>query len=979
MNHLKKLLVVLVAAMMVINSLSLSVFAYKEGTTPKFQASISSTTSDGQTTTVEGTVYDDYGMELVLPNTKVNASNAEVKIKLTNVASLGGIDREASMRLTTGSTAELFVYDIMKRIAGEEEALFAFQDANVHAVVKTAEESKEVSYQFAGSDFDNEANSVKTVTGTADTEAARAAWMLLVEQIETGTTDDEDSYIIIANGSTLQIGKEVLSFEADKTDDLKLDNFTDLDAMSANIRNYLKLDSSRVSKLSATLKKGTKLKVGQSYATLLKDAVITLEGVGDVSDLHVLSELRDQNDKKAIALGLLTCMNKAIGLADKAENVNAILDFSEKEPELEEDVKFRIKVSSKASDGSIGSVTGSVYSDYNGDIVVNGTIVSRSNMTVDVWMQNVLSLGVEGIRHYSRTVYPVENGADANLVNAMNALFNPLKDKDTKIIGKVGDLSATYTITYDGNIVKANTTENDARAVFQELVKNVTTETLTDEDSYIELANGSYLVSGNQKLEFENKNGEALRIDNITSWGDLEQEIRDAVTLTELDEAYDHFEAYLEPGTIIRLGQSLAKLNAEVRIAANIGDLSEALIALRDAATKEDMLGAIMQGILKGIEEIAGKPTTVEFEVGHIYDENSEVTYSWSEDLSTCTATAKCSNNPAHEATETETVNTTSDVTVKPTAIKEGVATYTAVFENELFETQTKTAPIPVTDYKFVLQVSSKNGETNNAVTATVYKDYSTTLVVDEGLVNRSNITVGVWMKDVLSLGVEGVRHHEVTLNTGLEPQESSLDTLLNFVNSFEGATVIGKAEGKEVTYTIVKEGRTFTGTPNTEEAARGVWQAIVNEENLESKTQEANDSKLVIKAGSYLQAGAKKLYFHDDLTIDGVSNLSALEEAVRSAADLLDAEEVEEGLVLYAEPETLLAVGESVVTLKRDAKITITGEAIKGEELAEELVTLQANASLGELLQFAVGLVNKANGTTTTVEFEFDHKYGEP
>ena len=195
MNHLKKLLVVLVAAMMVINSLSLSVFAYKEGTTPKFQASISSTASDGQTTTVEGTVYDDYGMELVLPNTKVNASNAEVKIKLTNVASLGGIDREASMRLTTGSTAEMSVYEIMKIIGQDEEALFAFKDANVHAVVKTAEESKEVSYQFAGSDFDGKANSVKTVTGTADTEAARAAWMLLVEQIETGTTDDEDSYI----------------------------------------------------------------------------------------------------------------------------------------------------------------------------------------------------------------------------------------------------------------------------------------------------------------------------------------------------------------------------------------------------------------------------------------------------------------------------------------------------------------------------------------------------------------------------------------------------------------------------------------------------------------------------------------------------------------------------------------------------------------------------------------------------------------
>ena len=67
--------------------------------------------------------------------------------------------------------------------------------------------------------------------------------------------------------------------------------------------------------------------------------------------------------------------------------------------------------------------------------------------------------------------------------------------------------------------------------------------------------------------------------------------------------------------------------------------------------------------------------------------------YTWSEDLSTCTASRTCTKDKSH--VETETVNTTSEITVKPTTTSTGKMVYTAVFENSGFKKQTKTVTIP--------------------------------------------------------------------------------------------------------------------------------------------------------------------------------------------------------------------------------------------------------------------------------------------
>ena len=77
--------------------------------------------------------------------------------------------------------------------------------------------------------------------------------------------------------------------------------------------------------------------------------------------------------------------------------------------------------------------------------------------------------------------------------------------------------------------------------------------------------------------------------------------------------------------------------------------------------------------------------------IGHDWGEPE---YSWAkqDDGWYCTAKRTCKRDASH--VEMETVKATYEVTTSATTKKEGVGTYTATFENEAFETQTKTEAI---------------------------------------------------------------------------------------------------------------------------------------------------------------------------------------------------------------------------------------------------------------------------------------------
>ena len=66
----------------------------------------------------------------------------------------------------------------------------------------------------------------------------------------------------------------------------------------------------------------------------------------------------------------------------------------------------------------------------------------------------------------------------------------------------------------------------------------------------------------------------------------------------------------------------------------------------------------------------------------------STPTYTWSVDGKSCTATVVCQRDETHVVTKDATI--TSEETIAPTCEEMGTTTYTAVFENELFEMQTK-------------------------------------------------------------------------------------------------------------------------------------------------------------------------------------------------------------------------------------------------------------------------------------------------
>ena len=72
-------------------------------------------------------------------------------------------------------------------------------------------------------------------------------------------------------------------------------------------------------------------------------------------------------------------------------------------------------------------------------------------------------------------------------------------------------------------------------------------------------------------------------------------------------------------------------------------------------------------------------------------------TYVWADDNSKVTATRVCGNDPAH--VETETADTTSEITVPATCTTAGTKVYKATFSNTAFAEQTKPAEVPATGH----------------------------------------------------------------------------------------------------------------------------------------------------------------------------------------------------------------------------------------------------------------------------------------
>ena len=254
--------------------------------------------------TVDMTVGDDYTAVFTLPNGEdksVNAASVTLTAKMQNVGSLGvtGV-REHSVTINTG------IAGVTADLGTWLSNCYSFRGMTVNATIG----GKPCTYDFSA--YDN-----GKITATTNTEDARAAWQELTSYVTTSTQPENDSYILVANGSTMQIGTELLSFEI--AENLKLDNFNNIDALVENVKNHVKLDTSveNFDGIKISIKAGTQLAVGQSVATLNRDVTVEVTADGVAVPANILSGLRDQvnsgANNKALVIAAVQMFNNLVG------------------------------------------------------------------------------------------------------------------------------------------------------------------------------------------------------------------------------------------------------------------------------------------------------------------------------------------------------------------------------------------------------------------------------------------------------------------------------------------------------------------------------------------------------------------------------------------------------------------------------------------------------------------------------------------
>ena len=269
---------------------------------------------------------------------------------------------------------------------------------------------------------------------------------------------------------------------------------------------------------------------------------------------------------------------------------------------------------------------------------------------------------------------------------------------------------------------------------------------------------------------------------------------------------------------------------------------------------------------------------------------------------------------------------------------------------------------------KFELSV-----ESGAEVKATVYDDYSAVVTVPDGNVGAGSVTVTAKMQNVGSLGVDEKKEHSITVETGITGHDSvSLKTHLGNAFTFgydeEGektSTIVNVAvNDKAFVYEIEGENGTITATPDDVDAARAAWMELTSHVTTNTNKAE-DDSKIIIKNGSYIAVGGEKLCFEteNDLVLDNFNELETLKQNIK---DNVKVEDCATGtdMVIYIAAETQLDISSSSAVLDDDCTITISGINASGEmNKVLSKIRTAGNGTTTELVKELVGLVNGVIG----------------
>lgn len=214
-----------------------------------------------------------------------------------------------------------------------------------------------------------------------------------------------------------------------------------------------------------------------------------------------------------------------------------------------------------------GFVSARVNEAYVMTIEMAPELVNPKQVTLTAEMTNVASLGVAGeTRKHTTTINTnIESDGEADLAVWLDNVvgFQGGTTINVDIAGKTcayivsaataDDKTGVVTIVFMPKDTEAT------RAAWKKLTSHVSTETQSADDSYVFIANGSYLQLGTEVLEFESPECGDLVLDNFSDMDALETEIRDLVTVTTAADAA--VVAHVEADTQLAVGSSVATLN----------------------------------------------------------------------------------------------------------------------------------------------------------------------------------------------------------------------------------------------------------------------------------------------------------------------------------------------------------------------------------------------------------------------------------
>ena len=263
-------------------------------------------------------------------------------------------------------------------------------------------------------------------------------------------------------------------------------------------------------------------------------------------------------------------------MIDTADNVPIEVRFAEDDTTQS---KFYIGVTGY-NGTETATVSATVYDGFGFTVQVpaaGSDEVGADKATIDVIMQNVASLNVEGIRKYSTTINTGVSGITAKL---SEYLANTYKFAGVTSPVTVIDVDNSKTeFTYDvaaisGNKIVGTPSSSDAaRAAWNVITSHVTSSTNSSDDSHFVVKEGAYIQLGDERLTF-NSDAELLK----GSWtvSDLINDVEGAASLsTGVVSGADTYKPviFLPAGTSLAIGGSVATLDKDATITIDLSVL----------------------------------------------------------------------------------------------------------------------------------------------------------------------------------------------------------------------------------------------------------------------------------------------------------------------------------------------------------------------------------------------------------------------